>query len=338
MRALLSLTFLSLSLAFTPGLYGLGEDPSSGQLSLVSIDPKTGQQTKIGKFIASEAQAQAVATVDDTNGIYYILGYDGKAPNIMGLDINTGAVVSEAEIPAFATETFVGVGEGIDWEPDTGSIVCAGQDTTMSWSIGLVNPQTGDFTLKGYLNNTEGKYDPVLGSPSVYTVDQRDYVMLLGVVKPSPNIEYLAVNLDSGKVAQMPWCGDTETTNYDLKTKAIYGIGLTIDPDAPAGAVRTLVQVKSDASSCMVVGNITGYWIIEMGVSAIDETNRVLYFVSTPCVQKGDPGCQGAGPMDLVGVDLGTGKTVSVATAFCEMEKSTCPWSMEFANVKAKRQ
>jgi len=326
----LGLSVMSLA-APTAGLYGLSENANTGQLFLVNIDPKTGKQTTVGKFIASESQAQAVATIDDKNGIYYILGFDGKAPNIMGIDVTNGAVVSEAEIPAFASETFVGVGEGIDWEPDTGAIVVAGQDNTQSWSIGLVNPKTGDFSVKAYVNNSEGKYDPVMGSPSVYTTDQRDFVMLLGVLKPTPSIEYIAVNLDSGKVAQVPWCGDTETSDYDLVSKSIFGIGLIVDRKAPGGAVRTLVQVKSDASGCSVVGNITDYWIISMGVSAIDTDNRVLYFLSFPCAKKGDPGCQGNGPLDLVGVSLKNGKTVSVASAFCTMP-DTCPWSLEFVN------
>jgi hypothetical protein len=331
MLLLLLLQAATLCAAVNAGLYGLSESATTGQLFLVNIDPKTGKQTTVGKFIASEAQAQAVATIDDKNGVYYILGYDGKAPNVMGIDVTTGAVVSEAEIPAFASEAFVGVGQGIDWEPDTGSIVVAGQDTTLSWSIGLVDPITGKFVQKAFLNNTEGKYDPVLGSPSVYTTDQRDFVMLLGVLKPTPAIAYMAVSLVDGNVAQMPWCGDTETTDYDLQSKSIYGIGLIIDPLAPGGAMRTLVQVKSDASSCQVVGNVTGYWIISMGVSAIDTENRVLYFLSFPCAKKGDPGCQGGGPLDLVGVDLRTAKTVSVASAFCTMG-DTCPWSLEFAN------
>jgi len=337
MWVLLGLSYLlTVGEAVSAGLFGLSVDPNSDQLFLVRIDPKTGKTTTIGKMIASEAQGQAVATIDNKNGIYYILGYDGKAPNIMGIDTSNGAIVSEAEIPAFAVEAFVGVGEGIDWEPDTGAIVCAGQDVTLSWSIGLVDPKTGDFTLKAYLNNTERMYDPVLGSPSVYTTDQRDFVMLLGIVTPTPGIDYLAVNLDSGKIAQMPWCGTTETVDYDLETKSIYGIGLIIDPGQPGGAMRTLVQVKSDASGCGVVGNVTGYWIISMGVSAIDTENRILYFLSYPCVKKGDPGCRGDGSLDLVGVDLQTAKVVSVATAFCDMG-TTCPWSLEFANPTPSR-
>lgn len=330
MKFLWSLLTLSVS-AVTSGLYGFIENVNTGQLALVSIDPLTGKQTIVGKYIASEAQSQAVATIDDKKGIYYILGFDGKAPNIMGVDVTTGAVVSNAEIPEFASEAFVGVGQGIDWEPDTGSIVVAGLDTTNSWSIGLVDPQSGKFDLRAYLNNTEGKYDPVLGSPSVYTSDQKDFVMLLGVVKPTPGIEYLAVNVDNGKIAQMPWCGLTETVDYDLATKSIFGIGLIPDPLAPGGAMRTLVQVKSDASGCTVVGNVTGYWIISMGVSAIDTDKRVLYFLSFPCAKKDDPGCQGVGSLDLVGVDLRSGKKVSVAPGFCVMG-DTCPWSLEFAN------
>jgi len=152
-------------------------------------------------------------------------------------------------------------------------------------------------------------------------------------------IEYIAVNIDSGKVAQLPWCGDAETSDYDLVSKSIYSIGLIIDSSAPGGAVRTLVQTKSDASGCSVVGNVTGYWIISMGVSAIDTDQRVLYFLSYPCVKEGDPGCQGNGPVDLVGVDLHTAKIVSVASAFCSLEARTvapslsgCPWSLEYAN------
>jgi hypothetical protein len=325
---LLALGLTAVSATVTAGLFGLKDLPT-GDLSLVNIDPKTGKETIVGT-VSGEVQAQALATIDDKNGIYYILGWDGKKPNIMGIDVITGLVVSKAEIDAFASEAFVGVGQGIDWEPDTGAIVAAGQDTTRSWSIGLVDPYSGNFDLKAYVNNSEGKYIPALASPSVYTTDQRDFVMLLGLMPPTPGIEFIAVNLDSGKVAQMPWCDYLETTDYDLQTKSIYGIGLTIDPHAPGGGVRTLVQVRSDASGCTIVGNVTGYFIIELGISAIDTEQRVLYFLSFPCVKQGDPGCSGRGAIDLVGVDLRTGKIVSAVSGYCMI--GTCPWSLEFAN------
>lgn len=330
---MLSLFALTLSMvsAVPSGLFGLNLD-SSGHLSLVEVNPKTGAQTVLGSFLKGEGLAQGLATIDEKNGIYYILGFDGLRPNIVGIDITAAKVVSKAEVAVFATEPLIGVGQGIDWEPDTGAVVAAGQDKTKSWTIGLVNPKNGSFTRKAYLNNSEGTYDPVLGSPSVYTTDQGDFIMELGVVKPTPNIEYLAVNLKSGKVAQLPWCGSTETANYDLTSKSIFGVGLIVDPDAPMGARRTLVQVKSDASACTVVGNITGYLMINGGISAIDTENRILYFVAMPCVKAGDPGCQGSGPFDLVGVDLTTAKVVSVASAFCSLNAASCPWSLEFAN------
>lgn len=89
-----------------------------------------------------------------------------------------------------------------------------------------MDPKTGKLSI----NNTDGKYDPVLGSPSVYATDTQDYVMELEILKLSIGIEYIAANMKTGKVSQVPWCGETETANYDLQSKSIYGIGLIADP------------------------------------------------------------------------------------------------------------
>lgn len=301
---------------------------SSGIISFVSIDLESGEQTTLRTLPRSQNQAQALSTIDNKNGIYYILGYDG-GPNLLGLDVANGAVVSNSKISAFQSQGVVGVGQGLAWVDGTSSIVAAGQDNTSSWRIGFVAPDTGDLEEKALLNNSRGVYEGLLGSPSIYSADRNSFIMAIGVRKASGSI-FITADLDTGVITEQQDCGYTQTLGYDTGSKSIFGLGLITDSQAPGGGVRTLVQMKSDLNSCTVVGNVSGYLHIRIGVSALDNENKIVYFIANPCLHESDPGCLAVGLYDLVGVDMRTAKTVSSVAQFCSTE--TCPWSLEFAN------
>lgn len=50
-----------------------------------------------------------------------------NTPNLVGISIATGSVVSAVTL-AFSESSFVGVGQNIAWEPDTGGIIVSGQN------------------------------------------------------------------------------------------------------------------------------------------------------------------------------------------------------------------
>ena len=143
--------------------------------------------------MVGEGMAEQLSTMDATKRLYYFLGWDGKMANLVGLDVTTGKSVVNVEVPAFAESAFVGVGQALAWAPDSGALLAAGQDASGSWLVGELSPSTGNFMQKGFINNTDGKYDPVLAGWAAYSPDSQDLVFELGVVKPNPGIDFVAV-------------------------------------------------------------------------------------------------------------------------------------------------
>jgi hypothetical protein len=93
-------------------------------LQLIEIDPISGAMNPIGSPLGTfEAISENLATIDPVNNIFYLLGWDGGAVNLIGLNLSQGQIVSNAEVPSFTSEFFVGVGEGLAFDANSGSIV-----------------------------------------------------------------------------------------------------------------------------------------------------------------------------------------------------------------------
>jgi hypothetical protein len=199
--------------------------------------------------------------------------------------------------------------------------------------VGFLSPVSGAFVQKAYINNTAGLYDPVLGGPSAFSPDSHTFLMALGVLPSS--IDFLAANLLTGNTNLYDFCGYTTAMAYDPVTQSFLGIGLEIDPSQPSGYMRTLVALASDGSSCKVLGNIPGYFLMDSVGVTIDVAARFLYWVAMPCTSLADPGCQGDldVPFDLVKINLNTlGITAAKSFCFINGASPACPWEIEALN------
>jgi len=138
-------------------------------------------------------------------------------PNIVGVSLATGKVVSNAPI-GLAEDSFIGVGQNIAWEPDTGAVIASGENAAGDHLFGLVDPITGKLTPRAQLNCTEPKCLPVMAGPADYAPDSKIYLTQLGT---STEIDFLAVNMTSGGLYSTPDCDTLETLDFD---KASWGI------------------------------------------------------------------------------------------------------------------
>lgn len=135
--------------------------------------------------------------------------------------------------------------------------------------------------------------------------------------------------MSSGALYTAADCGGVETLDYDPVSGAFYGVGLRASPSVQ----RTLVRLAPDARSCSVVGAIPDYIMIAAGVSALDSTGGVLYWVAAP---GGYPVNYTLNVYDLVGTRLADAATASAAPFCCfgacqpPATQPPCPWSLEY--------
>jgi hypothetical protein len=139
-------------------LFGLSD---SVQLARFSAD---GTSVPIGPARPSDLQAQNLAALDKEGGVYYFIEYNGSAPYLVGLSLDTGAVLSSVALP-FAEEAFVGVGQMLAWASDLGVAVVAGQTANQTHEVLTVNVKTGDYRLVATVTSAD---DDVLGAACAY--------------------------------------------------------------------------------------------------------------------------------------------------------------------------
>jgi hypothetical protein len=293
-------TAATVAVAAPLGLYGIQDNGSSSAGALSLIDVTTGAIASIGEGLPMEAVAQEVSTIDGSSEVYYVIGYNmsSYSPNVVGISLATGSVLSSAPI-SFTEQGFIGVGQNIAWAPDTNAIIASGQNAKGDHLYGYVDPVSGNFTQRAIVQCGD-KCDDVMAGPADYAPDTHVFVAQLGTLGSDPAIDFIAVNMSSGKPAPKPDCGGLETLDYDRKSGSFYGIGLQVRfsrrsmlglasfesvtaaclAQVSPTVQRTLVKMTPDASSCSVVGIIPDYFMIGAGVSAIDETAGILYWIS----------------------------------------------------------
>jgi hypothetical protein len=233
------------------GLYGIQDSGSSSAGALARIDVSTGAMSSLGGGLPMEAVAQEVSTIDGSSEVYYVIGYNMSSytPNVVGISLATGSILSSAPI-SFAEEAFIGVGQNIAWAPDTNAIIASGQNSKGDHLYGYVDPATGNFTQRAIVQCGD-KCDDVMAGPADYAPDTHVFVAQLGTLGSDPAIDFIAVNMSSGKPAPKPDCGGLETLDYDKKSGYFYGIGLQVH--------RKAAEVKFSAlRSCWVIAACLG--------------------------------------------------------------------------------
>jgi len=247
-------------------IYGLG----ANYPQLVNIDPRTGFANPIGPSFPDELEGQQLSAIDAKNLIYYLIAFNetSQVNQVIGLDIKTGNVVTTIELP-FSINTFIGVGESIEIDPDTGNIFVSGRDPAVNndHHVMSINVKTKEFTSI----TTIGDID-VLGGASAYDPIRKIFLLTLGI---SNDIDIIGIDVVNKKVAfQASNPENLETMDYDPRTGKIYGIGLHVN--SVSDYYRTLLTFDVVSQNFTIVGSIPGYFIIDSCISALNTDKRTL--------------------------------------------------------------
>ena len=115
------------------------------QVNLIEINSTSAAITNVSRPISNEGQAQELSAINSKTGVYYIVGckylFDAcvpcvpsvspddaleHKPNLVGLSTISGTVVSKVDLP-FSESVFVGVGQSVDVDPETGHVYVGGR-------------------------------------------------------------------------------------------------------------------------------------------------------------------------------------------------------------------
>jgi len=281
---------------------------------LVSVDPKTATLTKVGNVILNEIDAQQLSTIDEGNKLYYFIGLNNTSnkPQLVALALETGKVVSSVDLP-FDESAFIGVGQTIDFDPNSGVLYLSGVDpVTKMHEVLQYDPKTDKFTTLNEIGDID-----VLGG--LHAFDPKNKILWLEYgIDVTIDLFGLDVTTGKWKYENISNPMNMESMIYDIETGLMYGIGVIFQAQ---NHTRLLLTLDSASLQWKVVGQIPGYYIIDANVSALDEKNRKLYAVLE--VDQED------GPFQLVTLDM---KTATVEDHPTVDYPNGFPWSLEFYN------
>jgi len=294
------------------GLYGL----TGPTLGLETISVRTGFQKPIGKPIDTELTAQQLSTVDPVNQIIYIVGFNNTCTcvNLVGLDL-TGKVLTNIPLP-FGQEVFIGVGQTVDFNTNTGEVLVSGRDpaTGNKHHVLSVNPTTKIITSLAIIGDQD-----VLGGAAAYDAKYNVYWLTFAT---NNNIVLVRVDLNTGLQQVVPNPINMESMDFDPVKGVVVGVGLKVD--SPTNYYRVMLALDSTTNSFTVLGTIPGYFIIESCEGAIDAQNRKYYSLLQPIGHSKKP-------FQLVEYDFNSNSVTNnpnIGGDDCD----TCPWSIHFIN------
>ncbi len=142
-------------------LYGLSYGQNSNGFFLASLDPQTGQVTEISPSPIASLVVACYATIDPVNDIYYF----SKPDSLVGVDINTGQIVSQVQINVPASSYFE-----MPQYNCRDSLIYGIYRTPSTMQLASVDPLTGVITIispvsidAGFVASTKGSINPDAG-------------------------------------------------------------------------------------------------------------------------------------------------------------------------------
>jgi hypothetical protein len=301
--------------ALQRGIYGLRQP-----VQLSFVDPKSGNVTDIGPQFPSYYSAQELGDIDLRRQLFWTIIFDSNTQEVaaLALHLENGTIAKKLPLPLKET-IFIGVGQDIDIVPDTGHPIIVGQqDIPGPHIVFELDPETA--VLRHIAEIEAPVY--VLGASAAYDLHtHQDWVMF--AVNESGNvfIQLYGVDIHTGKIQKVPENvpGHILTTmQYDPKSKSLIGLGIRLDNDT---YVRTL-NTFEPKSNRWTHHDMSGWWMQDGGLSALDAPNGVVYAVMQKTGEDPD------GPWWLAGFDRESAATRS-AVEVC-LDIVNCVWSIEF--------
>jgi len=282
-------------------------------LGLETISARTGFQKPVGKPLGAELTGQQLSTVDPVNNVIYAVGFNSTSNNVnlVGMDLK-GSQILNIPLP-FGQEVFVGVGQAVDFNSNTGEVLVSGRDpaTGNKHHVLSVNPKTRQISSITVIGDQD-----VLGGAAAYDAKNNVYWLQFST---NNDIILVRVDLATGNQVIVPNPLNLETMDYDPTNGVILGVGLKVD--SPTNYYRVMLSLDSTTNKFTVMGQIPGYFIINSCEGAIDDTNRKYYSMLQPVGQKK--------PFQLVEYDL-TSNTVTNNPNIGGSDCDSCPWSLHF--------
>ncbi|KJE96377.1 hypothetical protein CAOG_06712 [Capsaspora owczarzaki ATCC 30864] len=293
------------------GLYGIGAN-----FNLVRIDPKTGNITTVGPAVPF-LQSQQLAAVDPVSSIFYAVGQNATGQVVIGLDMNTGLVVSQTPLP-FVSSMFIGVGQVFDFDPLTNRLIAMGREAGNSTHFILsINPITGVTSNVALIPSTTST--DLLGGSSGFDPSAGIQWVELDVSNNGTlETDLFAVNLTTGQIAhQIPDKYNVNSMAFDQGTNSM--LCFTFDD---ASTTRQLMSLDSATGALKKIGTVKDYTYTNGDIVAFDSEKRILYGIFTK--QSGAP----ATTLFLVGVHPETAAVVS-SVQLCQ-DPASCLWAMVY--------
>jgi len=309
----LVLLFVSSAYCATGVLYGL----SGPTVGLVSIDPRTAYQRPIGTTINTELEAQQLSSIDAANNLIYIVGLNTTTAgvNLIGVDLTTGRQRYQIALP-FASSAFVGVGQIVEVDTNSGEVYVAGRDPQKGnqHHVVSVNPKSGAITSIVVIADGD-----VLGGISGF--DPKNQVLWIEYATNNGQaISLVRVDLKTRTYATYPNPINLETMDFDPVQGVFVGIGLQVD--SPTSYYRVFLTLDSTTNQFRVVSKIPGYFIIRAAEGALDYVGRKYYSILQPVGKS-------TAPFQLVEYDMKS-NTVMNHPLIGGNSCNTCPWSLHF--------
>jgi hypothetical protein len=117
-------------------VFGISFTGPWGGTKLLNIDERTGKISNLDHNTTikpqESAQAQGLSAIDRGNGIFYIIGLNesSRQVQLMGFDTVHGDLTVNVPLP-FDDLAFVGLGQAVDVDPNTGDVIAIGQAQTV---------------------------------------------------------------------------------------------------------------------------------------------------------------------------------------------------------------
>lgn len=207
-------------LAVQPSLYGLALVANSPtKVGLARIESDTGNTQLIGGPHDETFAMGDLAAV--ANGILYYLGDTSAGATLVGLNMTSGAKVCSTIVDV-AEIKFVGIGQSLDYDSKTDSLLLSGAARSANGSHALYRARaSGCGPMKHLGNFGLASYLPMLHASALDTVGQQLFV----TVSPSADTSAIGVVDLANPTAPMKVIAEAKTP--DLRDTLI---GLHYDP------------------------------------------------------------------------------------------------------------
>ncbi len=302
------LSVLHTCLVATPPLYGLALVANGpAKVALARINATTGNATVIGPAHGELfGMGDLVATA---HGALFYLGDTGSGATLVALNLTTGSELCSAHVDV-AEIQFVGIGQSLDHDPTTDSLILSGLTTNQNGSHAVYRaPDIGCGPFEHIGNFGYGDYAPMLHASALDAHGQRLFVTLA----PSDASSAIGViDLAAGGAmtivdeAATPDLHDTLLCmHYDAHTGRLVGVLA-----AQSLELHQLDPATQTWEAARALGHVPARWNALGGnaatVSALDVAARTLHLLAGAS----DP-FTGALALDLGAVDVDTAQVTA---------------------------